>query len=111
MGGEHASFGSNFLISLGVGLLNFAVFYWVVAPIWFVALIWAIITVLMNLVIITIRHNLKLITSTLMRIGVAIGVLLFLYYLNLTLKGKIRRNTPEYYFSGDIQNVVGNWIN
>lgn len=109
-GGEHASFSSNVVISIGNALLHFAVFYWTIKPILFWSIIYAVATFFMNLLVITLRHKKKLIISLLFRVGIALGVLLYLWYLNFTLGGKFKRITPDYFFTGDVDNKWATWF-
>jgi hypothetical protein len=109
-GGEKASFSSNFVISIGNALMHFAVFYWTIKPLLFWAIIYGAVAFFVNFVVISVRHNKKLIVSILFKVGIALGVLLYLWYLSFTLGGDVKRITPTYYFTADVENSWGNWF-
>jgi len=110
LAGEKPTFSSNLILSLGVGLLHFAFYYWIVKPILFFAVIYGILAVIVNFVVITIRHDKKMIVSVLLKIGLAIGVLLYLWYLNISLNGNLKRETPVYFFNADVENKFSTWF-
>ena len=110
MSGEQRSFGSNLLISIAHALMWFAIFWYVVSPILFVAIAYAGIALIVNLINMKIRRSDKMIVSTLWRIGLALGSLLFLCYLDLTLEGHLPRKTPDYYFTGHVNNCWSKWF-
>jgi hypothetical protein len=110
LAGEQRSFSSNLTISVGVFLLNFAIGYYVFSPRLIPALIYGFIALGVNLFMMNIRYDKKMIVSTLLRVGIAIGVLLYILYLYYTLEGKISRKTPEYYFAANTNNCIDEWL-
>ena len=104
-GNDGPSFFSNLIFSLGVGLLNFAIFRWTIAPTVLSAVVLAVITFIVNMVIIGIRAEKKMIVSTLLRAGIAVGILLVLVYLGLSVNKEWSRKTPDFVFVGTPENL------
>ena len=109
-GTDGPSFFSNLILSLGVGLLNFAVFKWTVAPTLWSAVILAILTFVLNIVILGIRAEKKMIVSTLLRVGIALAVLVILMYLGLSVKYEWTRKNPDFVFVGNVNNGFTRWF-
>lgn len=109
-GNDQPSFFSNLILSLGVGLLNFAIFKFTIAPVFLSAFILALITFVLNMVVIGIRAEKKMIVSTLLRVGIAIAVLLILLYLGLSVNKEWSRKTPDFVFVGNTANAFTKWF-
>lgn len=110
LSGEKASFSSNLIISLFCGLFHFAVYYWIIEPVIWYAIVYAVLAFLMNMVVISVRHSKKLIVSTLLRIGIAMAVLIMVYYCRYSVGGKAKRSIPYYFFRRDNENKLTKWF-
>lgn len=108
--GEKASFGSNFVISLGASLVHFAVFYWTIRPVLAAVIVYTLLAFIMNFICITVRNSKKLIVSIQLRVGFALGILIWIWYLRASLSGN-KRVTPDYFFPNNIDNCWNKWFN
>jgi len=103
--GQTISFSSCLVIGLGVFALNWAIFSSFVQSWWFGGII-ALIAFGAAFALTKIRGSKGIIVSTLLRVGIALGVLLYIYYLFQSDAGKLNRKSPLAFVSSNPLNIL-----
>jgi hypothetical protein len=102
--GDHVSFLSGVLISLGNGLLCLAVFWWTMSG-WFSVVLFTGLAVVFNYVLVRLRFNQGLIVSTSLKVGLAVGILIWFWYLYFGKNGMVVVRNPQSTVFGSKGNI------
>jgi multidrug transporter EmrE-like cation transporter len=91
------------MISLAYAGMNLAALYWVMEP-WGGRLLFAGFSFIIAMILVSIRDNLSVVYALMTRIGVALGVIVWVFFLYESVKNELPRQQPDYFFSADIRN-------
>lgn len=106
--GEDLNIVPAILVCFFNALMQFSAFYFMISGI-LPAIIVTLIGFGINFGLLKTRVDKGIISSTLFSLGFALGVLLIFVYLNFTLKGTLKRKTPEFYFPANMMNCWFKW--
>jgi membrane protease YdiL (CAAX protease family) len=95
---------SDVLISLAYAGMNYAGLVFIF-DCWKFRLAFSGLAFLSALLLVSIRDNLNVVTCLMTRIGIALGVLIWIFYLYETVKNDLPRKQPHYFFEADVQNI------
>lgn len=107
--GEEMHIVPALLISFFNALMQFAAFYYMIHGI-IPAIVVSLIGFGIHYGLLHVKVNNGVIASTLFSVGIALGILLIYVYLEFTVKGKVGRKTPEFYFPADMRNCWMKWM-
>lgn len=91
------------MISFGYAGMNLAALYWIMEP-WGGRLAFAGLSFIMAIVLVSIRDNMNIVSTLMSRIGVAIGISIWIFYLYESVKKELPRKQPDYFFIADMRN-------
>eukprot|EP00178_Gracilaria_changii_P011873 TRINITY_DN33537_c0_g1_i1.p1 TRINITY_DN33537_c0_g1~~TRINITY_DN33537_c0_g1_i1.p1 ORF type:complete len:171 (-),score=18.98 TRINITY_DN33537_c0_g1_i1:117-572(-) len=97
-------FASDVMISFFYAGMNAAALVHILEE-WQAVLLFSTLAFLSGLVLVTIRDNLSVVYSLMTRIGIALGMLLWIFFLYESAKNQLPRQQPEYFFGTNTENV------
>jgi hypothetical protein len=109
LSGENVGVVDKIVISFFVALYYFVIFYYTISRGIVPPLVYAILGFGLNFFALGLRVDKKLIVSTMFKIGVAVGILLYIFWLNMSSKKGWTRKSPDFFFVGNFNNVFNKW--
>ena len=91
------------MISLAYALMNLAVLYWIIYP-WGGRWLFTGLAFATGLVLVWIRDSLTVVHSLMSRIGIAIGVAAWIFFLYQSVHNELPRRQPGFFFTQDPRN-------
>ena len=91
------------MISLAYSLMNLAALYWIIQP-WGGRWLFTGLAFAAAIALVLIRDSLTVIHSLMSRIGIAIGVAAWIFFLFQSIKNELPRRQPEYFYAQDPRN-------
>lgn len=93
------------MISLGYAGMNFVAMYWIMEPCGG-RLLFAGLSFVMAMILVGIRDNMSIVYALMTRVGIAIGVSIWIFYMYESVKNELPRKQPDYFFIADVRNFL-----
>lgn len=94
---------SDIMISIGYAGMNLAALYWIIES-WGGRWLFTGFAFIVAMILVSIRDNLSVVYALMTRIGIALGVCIWIFFLYESVKNELPRQQPEYFFVADVRN-------
>ena len=91
------------MISLAYALMNLAALYWIISP-WGGRWLFTGLAFVTGMVLVWVRDSLTVVHSLMSRIGIAIGISAWIFFLHQSVQNELPRRQPGYFFTQDPRN-------
>ena len=96
---------SDIMINLAYAAMNLAAFYWIMEP-WGGRWLFTGLAFLSGMMLVSIRDNMSVVYALMTRIGISLGVSVWLFFLYESVKNDLPRQQPDYFFIADTRNYL-----
>lgn len=94
---------ADIMISIAYAGMNFAGLYWIMEG-WGARWLFAGLAFLISMILVSIRDNMNVVYALMTRIGISLGVTIWIFFLYESVKNELPRQQPDYFFNGDVRN-------
>lgn len=97
------------LVSVFYAGMNLAAHYWIFDS-WSARWVFTGLTFFVSMILVLIRDKTNVVYSLMARVGVAVGVLAWIFFLYQTVQHAMPREQPTYFFRANVENYLTKWF-